>query len=68
MAEKTIAESIADAGRDGIQTVSVDGTRVEAMTIDDQIKADQYAKTNTAAGKNHLGITFRRFKPGGCGE
>ena len=67
MAEKTIAEKIEEDARAGIERVKVDGTDVTAMSIDDRIKADQYGKKDTAAAKNHLGITFRTFVPGGCG-
>jgi len=67
MAQPTAAEKIAQAGLDGIQRVTADGVTTEAMPIDDQIKAAEYAKKNTAVSRNHLGLAFRTLKPGGCG-
>lgn len=66
MAE-TIAEKIEKQGLAGIAKVSVEGIAVDGMSIDDRIKADQYAQGQAAASKNHLGCSFRTFVPGGCG-
>lgn len=67
MSEKTIAEHIEDAAKVGVTKVSVDGANVDVMSIDDRIKADQYAKSQTGSAKNHLGLSFRTLTPGGCG-
>jgi hypothetical protein len=67
MAAETIADRIERDAIDGVQSVSVDGTSVTAMSIDDRIKADQYVASKAAASKNHLGLTFRTLTPGGCG-
>ena len=47
--------------------VSIDGQSAEAKSVDEQIKADQYGKARTSRARNHLGLTFRQFEPGGCG-
>lgn len=67
MAAKTPEEAIAERAVDGIQTVNVDGTSTTMMPIADQIKAAEFARETTAKSKNHLGLTFRELKPGGCG-
>lgn len=51
----------------GPKRVTVDGTTVEAQSIDEQIAADKHVAASTAAARNHLGLSFRQFKPGGCG-
>lgn len=67
MAEKTITEAIQEVGVAGLSRVVVDGTTVEQMPIDDMIKAAEYEKKGTAETKNHLGMSFRTFVPGGTG-
>ena len=67
MATETIADRIEQDAIAGVQRVSVDGTSVDAMSIDDRIKADEYRAKQTAKSKNHCGITFRTLTPGGCG-
>ena len=67
MAAETIADRIEQDAIAGVQSVSVDGTSVQQMSIDDRIKADQYLATKTAKAKNHCGLTFRTLTPGGCG-
>lgn len=51
----------------GPKHVTVDGTTVEAQSIDEQIAADKHVAASAASTKNHLGLHFRQFKPGGCG-
>jgi hypothetical protein len=63
----TISEAIENAALSGISEVEVAGRRVKAMTIDEQIKAAQHAATTTAKTRNHLGMMFRTFQPGGGG-
>ena len=63
----TISEAIENAALAGVSEVDVNGTRVKAMTIDDQIKAAQFKAANASASKNHLGLRFRAFQPGGGG-
>lgn len=67
MAAETIADRIEQDAIAGVQRVSADGVSVDAMTIDDRIKADEYLARKTAAARNHLGLTFRLLTPGGCG-
>jgi hypothetical protein len=63
----TIASQIEADAIAGVQRVAVDGQSVDAMTIDDRIKADNYVKQRAAVTRNHLGLTFRKLEPGGCG-
>ena len=51
----------------GPKRVTVDGTTVEAQSIDEQIAADKHVAASAASTKNHLGLFFRQFKPGGTG-
>ena len=67
MAAETIESRIEQDAIAGVQRVAVDGQSVDAMTIDDRIKAAEYVARKAAASKNHCGITFRTFTPGGCG-
>jgi hypothetical protein len=45
------------------RSVSVDGQNVQATPIADQVAADKYLKEQTAKGKNHLGMLFRKLIP-----
>jgi len=63
----TVNEAIDEAAKAGVSRITTDGTTVEAMPIGDQIAADKYLKAREAREKNHLGLAFRQFKPGGCG-
>ena len=67
MAETTIQDAIERSAKDGVASVSVDGTSVTAMSIEKQIAADNYLRQRAAAARNHLGLTFRKIQPGGCG-
>jgi hypothetical protein len=68
MAEPTtIAERIAQQGVDGIASVNVDGSSVTGIPIRDLIEAEKHATSKTAAARNHLGLVFRQFEPGGTG-
>lgn len=59
----TIAESIEQAAIAGVQSVSVDGVSTTGMSIEERIKADQFAKSQTSASKNHFGFRFAQSKP-----
>lgn len=63
----TVADAITNAALAGVAEVEVDGRRVKAMPIDDQIKAAQFAASTASASKNHVGLRFRVFQPGGGG-
>lgn len=63
----TIADAIEKAAKDGVSRVTIDGTSVDAMSVQDMIAADSYLKQQAAKSRNHLGLTFRKFEPGGCG-
>ena len=45
--------------------VTVDGTTVEQLSIDEQIRADEYLKNKTATNGGKRGLVLTRFKPGG---
>jgi hypothetical protein len=47
----------------GVLKAAVDGQTVEMMPIADRILAAEYVAKKTAASKNHLGLTFRKFEP-----
>lgn len=63
----TVSEAIEAAAIEGVSRVSVDGTSVDSMSIQDMIAADNYLKQKAAKSRNHLGLTFRKLEPGGCG-
>ena len=67
MAAETIQDRIEQDAIAGVQRASADGTSVDAMSIDDRIKAADYLAKKAAASKNHCGLTFRTLTPGGCG-
>ncbi len=67
MAAETIQDRIEQDAIAGIQRVSADGVSVDAMSIDDRIKANEYLARKSAASKNHYGLVFRTLTPGGCG-
>jgi len=62
----TVSNAI-DQNARGPKSVRVGGESVEQHPIADQIAADQYAKGQTAAGKNHLGLRFIQIVPPGAG-
>jgi len=66
MAEQTIADKIEENAKSPAK-VTVDGTSVDAVGIDQQILADQYLSGKTGKAKNHCGMVFRQFEPGACG-
>ena len=43
---------------------NVDGTQVEQLSIDEQIKADEYLKSKAAANSSKRGFVLTRFHPG----
>ena len=50
----------------GPKSVSVDGTKVDAQSIDDLVKADQHlAAKDGAASTRHRGIRFSKLTPPG---
>jgi len=67
MAAETIASNIERDAIDGVQSVSVDGTNVGAMSIDDRIKAARFVAAQQAAARNHLGLRFVKLVPPGGG-
>lgn len=66
MMSDTIADKIEENAKSPAR-VSVDGMSVDALPIDQQIMADKYLATKSAANKNHCGLTFRQLTPGSCG-
>ena len=66
MSEPSISDKIEENAK-GPAKVMVDGTSVDAQDINDQITADKYRSQKVAASRNHLGLTFRQFTPGGTG-
>ena len=63
----TVAEAITNAALAGVSEVEVDDRRVKAMPIDERIKAAQFSAASASASKNHVGLRFRVFQPGGGG-
>lgn len=63
----TIESRIEEDAIAGVSKVTVDGTTVETMSIDDRIKAAKFAANQTAKARNHRGLAFRTLNPGGCG-
>lgn len=63
----TIQEAIERTALDGVASVSADGVTVTAVDIDTQIIAANYLQQRAAVARNHLGLTFRKISPGGCG-
>jgi hypothetical protein len=63
----TIASNIEADAIAGVQRVSVDGQSVDAMSIDDRIKAAKYLAGQQAASKNHRGLRFTKLIPPGGG-
>ena len=45
--------------------VNVDGTQVEQLSLDEQIKADEYLKSQAAANSTKRGFVLTRLQPGG---
>ena len=45
------------------RSVSVDGTNVQAVPVQEVIEADKYLRAREAKGKNHLGLHFRKLIP-----
>ncbi len=65
MSTETIASRLAEDAREGVQRVSVDGVSVELMSVDDRIKAAEYAARERATAKNHMGLRFVKLVPPG---
>lgn len=45
------------------RSVSVDGTNVQSVPVQEVIAADKYLKAQAAARMNHLGLHFRKLIP-----
>jgi len=65
-APTTVASAI-DQNARGPKRVQVGNQSVDQHPIADQIAADQYAKAETASGRNHLGLRFIQIVPPGAG-
>ena len=63
----TIASRIEEDAITGVQRAAADGQSVDAMSIDDRIKAARYLAGQTATAKNHLGLRFIKLVPPGGG-
>ena len=57
----TINDRIEQAAIDGVQKVSVDGTTVEAMSIQDMIAASKHVTAQQAAARSHFGLRFSKL-------
>lgn len=51
----------------GPQSVSIDGNAVTQQTIESQIKADQYLKSQEAQTRKGFGLRFQKIVPPGAG-
>jgi hypothetical protein len=58
----TINEAIEDAAKAGLSKVTVDGRTAEAMPVADQIAAQRYLDSRTAAARNHFGLSFVKIE------
>jgi hypothetical protein len=63
----TIDEALSETALAGVKRVTVDGQSVEALSIDELVAARQAAAAASGRARNHLGLTFRQFKPGDTG-
>lgn len=63
----TIASQIEADAIAGVQRVAVDGQSVDAMSIDDRIKAARYLAQRQASAQNHQGLRFTKLIPPGGG-
>ncbi len=63
----TIAEGIEADAIAGVQSVTVDGQSVNAIPLKERMEAAEWVKKQTATTRNHCGLIFRQFEPGGCG-
>lgn len=66
MAETALEKSIREAATKGIQSTEVDGTKVQRMSISDQILADRYAAEKAAGQSTKLPLRFSKVRPGGA--
>ena len=57
-----LSDTIREAAKDP-QSFSADGLSVQSRPMADLIKADEHLAAKTAAGKNHLGLIFRKLVP-----
>lgn len=62
----TVSNAI-DQNARGPRRVQVGSQSVEQHSIQDQIEADKYAKSQTASSRNHLGLRFIQIVPPGAG-
>ena len=51
----------------GPKVIEFEGQKIEQHSIEDQIKADNHAKAQTAASKKGFGIRFQKIVPPGGG-
>lgn len=61
-----IADSIAEKALEPA-SASVDGNSVTQRSIDEQIKAANFASSRAAAGQNCFGLRFAQIVPPGTG-
>ena len=64
-----IADAIAENADTGIKSVTVDGNTTTKISVDEQIKAAQYAagQATASAAPGHFGLRFSQLVPPGCG-
>lgn len=60
-----LADTIDQAAKDP-KSVQVDGTKVDAHPLGDQIKADQYNQANVGIAKKHRGLRITKLVPPGA--
>lgn len=65
-APNTIDEAIEQVAL-GPKRVRIGQQEVEQPDIDQLVKAAQYGKSSTAAGKSHFGLRFTKLVPPGAG-
>ena len=67
MSDDAIKDSIEQAATDGIQSATGEGGSVTKMSIDEQIKANRYLKSQAAANRNGFGLRRTKLIPPGAG-
>lgn len=67
MAAPSDSEAAVEQAALGPKRVTIDGETVEQFSIDELIKAANFAKSQTAAGKDKFGLRFQKLVPPGAG-
>lgn len=64
---ESIEEAIEQQAISGVKSMTEGSRSIQNLSIDEMIKADQYAKSKAAQSKPHFGLRMTRLRPPGCG-